>query len=153
MTARRGRRWCLAALVAVAGCIDDAPGATDAGAMDAGPPTWDGVRAVMQRSCVFSACHGGRSGYPSLGAAVDYDALVGAVSREVPALRLVAPGDPAASWLMIKLDGTMASRTECRADPEACGGSMPQGVPVLARAERDLVREWIRLGAPGPRDP
>lgn len=137
--------WCLLAL---AGCSEEA-----AIGVDAGPPTWDSVQGIVRRSCVFSSCHGGRSAYPSLGADVDHAALIGAASREVPTLQLVVPGDPANSWLMIKLDGTMAPRPECQADPRACGVSMPQGVPVLERAERDLVREWIRLGAPGPRDP
>ncbi len=121
--------------------------------MDAGPPTWASVQGILQRGCVFSSCHGGPSAYPSLGEAVDYNALVGVTSREVPSLRLVAPGDPAQSWLMIKLDGTMLQRAECRADPRVCGVSMPQGVPILSRAERDLVRDWISMGAPGPRDP
>ena len=143
----------LGLLLVLAGCSEGPASGMDAGPMDAGPPTWDAVQGILRRSCVFSSCHGGRSAYPSLGPDADYDGLVGAVSREVPALRLVAPGDPAQSWLMIKLDGTMASRAECRADALSCGVSMPQGVPVLERAERDLVREWIRMGAQGPRDP
>ena len=146
-------RWTLGLLLVLAGCGEAAGGGTDAGPMDAGPPTWDAVQGIFHRSCVFSSCHGGRSAYPALGPDVDYDALVTAASREVPALRLVAPGDPAQSWLMIKLDGTMAARAECRAAARVCGDSMPQGVPVLGSGERELVREWIRLGAQGPRDP
>ena len=144
-------RWTLGLLLVLAGCSEAPAGASDAGPMDAGPPTWDAVQGIFRRSCVFSSCHGGPSAYPALGPGVDYDALVTATSRQVPALRLVAPGDPTQSWLMIKLDGTMAVRAECRA-ARVCGDSMPQGVPVLGGGERELVREWIRLGALGPRD-
>lgn len=145
-------RLALVMMLALVGCSDEAP-AVDAGPMDAGPPTWASVQGILQRGCVFSSCHGGATAYPSLGETVDYNALVGVTSREVPALRLVAPGDPAASWMMIKLDGTMSQRAECRADPRVCGVSMPQGVPILSRGERDLIRSWISMGAPGPRDP
>lgn len=145
---------CLALSAALAlGCGESAPvGGMDAGAPDAGPPTWESVQAIISRSCAFSSCHGGVRAYPQLSAETAYDSLLTSMSQEVPSLRLVTPGDPAQSWLMIKLDGEMLQRPECAADAGVCGTSMPQSSERLPAHEREMIRAWIRLGAPGPRD-
>ena len=77
-------------------------------------------------------------------------ALVGVASTQGPALRRVQPGDPAASWLMHKLDNTMGAVPACRAPAAMCGVSMPERADLLTAPERDLVRRWIAAGAPGP---
>ena len=53
---------------------------------------------------------------------------------------------------MHKLDGTMSTRAECAMRATPCGRSMPQGVDLLPTNEREMIRAWIRMGAPGPRD-
>lgn len=119
---------------------------------DAGPPSWEAVQAIIARSCAFNTCHGGARAYPRLGAALAYESLTMGMSMQDPSLRLVAPGDPAQSWVMHKLDGTMASRPVCSGAMMPCGASMPQGSELLPAHERGLIRAWIAMGAPGPRD-
>lgn len=73
-------------------------------------------------------------------------------SRQVPRLRVIAPGDPENSYLMHKIDGTMSSLAECRADAMRCGVAMPwhdSTMPTLSSNDRALVRAWIAAGAPG----
>ena len=52
-------------------------------------------------------------------------------------LKRVAPGDPAKSFLLIKLEGP----------PPDQGSRMPQGGPFLTAAEVQLIRDWIVRGA------
>lgn len=143
---RGALRWGLLVAASALGCGDDAVTA------DAGAPTWEAVQAVVSRSCTFSSCHGATRAFPRLSADVAYAALTTEMSMQAPSLRLVTPGDPAQSWLMHKLDGTMGARPECAADRARCGASMPMGADLLPAAERELIRAWIRAGAPGPRD-
>lgn len=134
------------------GCGEGAPANTDASVLDAGPPTWESVQAIVARSCAFSSCHGGTRAFPMLSADLAYATLTTAMSMQVTSMRLVAPGDPAQSWLMHKLDGTMSSQPTCAGMNSPCGVSMPQSSERLPAHERELVRAWIRMGAPGPRD-
>ncbi len=136
-----------AVVVACAG--DPSPAATpDSGAV----ATWEAVQTIFTASCNFSTCHGGISGSLTLtGSAADARAALLSPSFEVPRLPRVAPGDPAGSYLMIKLEGRMADVAECRAMPMVCGVSMPQGEPLLTTEQRATVRAWIAAGAPGPR--
>jgi hypothetical protein len=64
-------------------------------------------------------------------------------------MAFVKPGDPAASYLMHKMDGdTCLFQTQCTSTPVgACGDPMPQGNCVLDGATRDTVRAWISQGA------
>jgi hypothetical protein len=137
------------------GCGDPAPTTSDAGA-DAGlvPATYANVQPILVRACSFRSCHGGTSmsGGLNLGAspAASHAALVNVASTQVPALRRVLPGDPAMSWLMHKVDGTMSTVAACQAAGAMCGVSMPERSELLPAAERDLIRRWIAAGAPGP---
>jgi len=68
-----------------------------------------------------------------------YEALVGRRSEQAPSMALVSPGDPAASYLWLKL--------EHRAPH---GKGMPRtltGSKVLPPAELELYRRWIEGGA------
>ena len=61
-------------------------------------------------------------------------------------MKRVEPGDPAASWLMQKLDGTQSDFTaQCVGG--SCGSQMPIGQPPLSPAVRDAIRTWIANGA------
>lgn len=51
---------------------------------------------------------------------------------------LVVPGDPAQSFLLEKLDPALAP---------SFGVPMPWGEPALEQELRDVVAEWVRLGA------
>lgn len=63
--------------------------------------------------------------------------LVNAPSVEVPSLMRVQPGNPDASYLIQKLEGTAA-----------VGGRMPLNAPPLPQATIDVIRQWITDGAP-----
>jgi cytochrome c peroxidase len=63
--------------------------------------------------------------------------LVGVASRQKPEVPRVAPGDPANSYLVQKLEG--------RAD--ISGVRMPQRGPYLTDGQVAIIKRWIELGA------
>jgi hypothetical protein len=83
--------------------------------------------------------------------------LVGVRSAEVPDMDLIAPGDPANSYLMHKMDDDQCTLTaECNMGALGskypnCGNAMPpvaaSSPPKLSVATRDIVRAWIHQGA------
>lgn len=70
---------------------------------------------------------------------VSYAMLVNAPSVEAPALLRVAPGDPDASYLIHKLEGTAQ-----------VGGRMPLNGPALPAETIAVIRQWIAEGAQAP---
>ena len=88
-----------------------------------------------------TTCHEGAAA--PLGLRLDassaYAALVNAPSVEVSSLKRVDPGNPAGSYLLQKLEGTAS-----------VGGRMPLGMPPLAPATIEVIRQWIRGGAAPP---
>jgi len=133
----------LALALALASCGGDPPTATP----DAGAPGWAQVQAILAPRCSFATCHGGVAGSLTLTGPGGYAALVGAPSFQVPRLARVTPGDPASSYLMVKLESRMSSVSECAASPRTCGVSMPQGEDALTPELLAVVRAWIVAGA------
>ncbi|WP_434045191.1 MULTISPECIES: hypothetical protein [Sorangium] len=152
-----------------AACGDDgeAPQPTacfDYGAFDGATPEVSfraDVLPVFQRGCAFSStCHGaeaGSAGFAYLGPPLSEQATdaqidaivaqnVGVASRAPSGMPRIAAGDPANSFLLHKLDGTLTcGDLECA--PDGCGKSMPAGGDTLPAAERDTIRRWIQQGA------
>lgn len=92
---------------------------------------------VFNKSCAFSTCHGdgGGSANLSLVDGMSLANLVGMAADGDPTQTRVVPGDPDASYLVMKLEEA----------PGIVGDVMP-AVPL--DAERiALVREWIAEGA------
>lgn len=91
-------------------------------------------------TAICTQCHTG-AGVQGLALddGVSYGNLVGVPSTEVPALKRVVPGDPGASYLVQKIEGT--------AD---VGSRMPLGQAPLDPALIALIRDWIAGGAPPP---
>lgn len=91
---------------------------------------------VFDASC--TSCHAGAAA--PLGLQLDagnsYVNLVGVSSRQVGSLLRVAPGDPDASYLVRKLEGTAAE-----------GEQMPLGGPPVPAGTIAFVRQWISDGA------
>lgn len=87
-------------------------------------------------------CHAGASAPVGLRltAGLSYAALVNATAVEVPSLRRVSPGNPAASYLLQKVSGTAA-----------VGQRMPLGGPPLPDDALAAIRQWIQDGAAAPR--
>lgn len=153
----------LALLAASAGCGDEEPPPAPA-------PTYEDVDVVLTRSCTFSnACHGGTgSGKANLNfmtAADKTTVLNGIAACQYDLMPRVDPGDPENSWLMVKIDGTYDEMGDITFTPEAgwapppsseCEGFgtlMPQSLSMptaLPMDEVEMIREWIRIGAPGP---
>ena len=88
---------------------------------------------------ICTQCHIGATAPEGLrlDAANSYALLVNAQSAEVPSLMRVNPGNPDASYIVQKLEGT-----------NAVGARMPFGGPYLSQDRIDLVRRWIAAGAP-----
>lgn len=87
---------------------------------------------------ICTQCHTG-AGAPHglrLDAGVSYGLLVGVRSDEVPSIFRVSPGNPNASYIIQKLQGTAS-----------VGERMPFGGPYLSQATIDVIKQWIQNGA------
>lgn len=110
-----------------------------------GPPpdptaTFTRVQAeIFTPNCTAVGCHDriGRQQGMILVPGQAYAMIVNVPSEEMPALRRIAPGDFANSYLYRKIVGAGIT-----------GDRMPQGGPYLTDAQIGLVRDWIRRGAP-----
>jgi hypothetical protein len=110
------------------------------------------VMPILHTYCTSAACHGASSNpsgglYLASAADSSYTHLVGVASVLLPAMKLVAPGDPENSFLMHKLDAD-----QCAYDHDCTGGScgtlMPRGNPsAMPVGNRDTIRRWIAQGA------
>jgi hypothetical protein len=87
---------------------------------------------------ICTACHVGATAPQGLrlDAANSYGLLVGVASAQAPTVLRVAPGNPGASYLIQKLEGTAT-----------VGGRMPLNGTPLAQGDIDIIRQWITDGA------
>jgi hypothetical protein len=118
----------------------------DAGVLDAGPNPGEivcrsyanDIQPIWAASCSFVGCHVPPA--PPLGLdlspEVSYGNLVGLASRQDPSRQRIQAGNPAASYLIAKIEGT-AGNTQ-----------MPIGRPALPVPIRALLRDWVEQGAP-----
>ncbi|HYV56314.1 MAG TPA: hypothetical protein VE911_02160 [Candidatus Nitrosopolaris sp.] len=100
------------------------------------------VQPIFTTRCALPLCHSGpfpQAGLSLMRARRSYMDLVGFPSVECPAVERVAPGAPAGSYLITKLQG---------AGPCFTGVPMPNGGPPLSTGELDLIIKWIAEGAP-----
>ncbi len=156
-----------------AGGVTPADGCYDYTSFDGTSPTVQfkaDVLPIFRQSCGLSAsCHQAENPpLPAehfLGPSVSMPAptamqieeilsgIVGVKSVDEPDMDVVAPGDPAHSFMMYKLDGDPSnldgltcSKLKCAAGM-TCLLSMPSGGPQLPTDERDRIRRWIAQGA------
>ena len=120
------------------------------------PVPFSQVQEIFTRTCAMPACHGrgadgggGSGGLFLTDGVTSHRAMVDQPSDQVGRLRLVTPGDPDNSYLVVKVEGTMRRFPECATSPgrNPCGVQMPQLAAPLTAAERLLIRNWIRSGA------
>ena len=139
-----------AALVTLAGCgggsgegLDENGrplAAAGGGAVSGTQPTLASIQAnVFSVNCAIPGCHGG--GTVQFGLRLDPGFSAGnlinvASPRDANLIRVV-PGNPNASFLIQKLEGT-----------QTLGDRMPQFGPYLSQATIDVIRQWIQNGAP-----
>lgn len=111
------------------------------------PGTFASVAAIMASNCGAALCHGGGAGGQPLvytNKATLYNTLTTTVVKECNGVKLVTPGDPAHSALLL-LPNWMCT--------DDSGGPfvMPQGcidTPCLSKDELDSITAWITAGAP-----
>ena len=129
-------------LVSLSACFSDRPteptGPTVSFAAD--------IQPIFSGSCAFSGCHGTTNANPGakpmvLAAGQAYDNIVGVSSVEVPTMQRIRAGQPDASYMIHKLQGTHAT-------VGGTGGRMPLGSAPLAQATIDRFRAWVAAGAP-----
>ena len=95
------------------------------------------VSEVFAMSCTFSGCHSGGEPAADLSLEGDFAArIVGVDSGQRPDFKLVDPGNPNKSYLLIKVRG----------DDEIVSQQMPPGAPLSAE-QVEIIRAWIASGA------
>jgi hypothetical protein len=101
-------------------------------------PDWVRVKGEVVRVCSNSDnCHGSGAGGMGLSPGHEFDTMIDVTSFENPPMKRVLPGDPAQSYVYLKL----------ACDGGIYGACMPNGAtfdPQLAR----LFHDWIEAGAP-----
>ena len=138
----------VAALTSLAGCGGGSGEGLDENgrplASGGGPvvlqPTLASIQAnVFSPSCAIPGCHGGGSVQQGLRLDPGFSAtnLINVVSPRDANLIRVVPGNPNASFIIQKLEGT-----------QTLGDRMPQFGPYLSQPTIDVIRQWIQLGAP-----
>jgi hypothetical protein len=105
------------------------------------------VDTILARSCAVGGCHSGSEGASGLTFPLEGGAwrelVVGRRAQQNPSMMLVQAGEPAKSWLMVKIVGTPCGTCA----PElGCGARMPFNRP-LPDAEIATIAAWIRNGA------
>jgi len=100
---------------------------------------------IIDSTCSTPSCHGdgSASGSLDLSDGASYASMVGVppandAARAAGLLR-VAPGDPDHSYVLLKLQGTLAAGE---------GARMPLIGPPLPASTIDTIRRWIAAGAP-----
>jgi hypothetical protein len=98
------------------------------------------IAPLLETACSAAGCHSGAKPKEGLAlqASVAYSELVGVAASQCGGTRkLVAPGDPSASYLMQKLLGV-----------DICTGTqMPKAGQTLPKAQLDSIGAWICAGA------
>ena len=133
--------WALPGLILAALALGGCSGGDGTG-LDRPPPleaSFSSIQAnVFTPTCATAGCHQG-AGAPQglrLEDAVSYAMLVNVASSEDPGVLRVAPGNPDASYLVQKIEGTAS-----------VGAQMPLNAAPLPQATIDVIRQWITEGA------
>ncbi|MFZ2648663.1 MAG: hypothetical protein WA210_01030, partial [Burkholderiaceae bacterium] len=103
-------------------------------------PTLASIQAnVFSVNCAVSGCHGGATVQAGLRLDPGFSSanLINVASAQDASRIRVIPGNPGASFLIQKLEGT-----------QTLGDRMPQFGPFLPQATVDVIRQWILAGAP-----
>ncbi|HVV81787.1 MAG TPA: hypothetical protein VHE35_01865 [Kofleriaceae bacterium] len=138
-------------LLALAGC----PAGDDATAdIDASPQceaakqhsdlAWIQENVFTPSCSNFTACHQGaasQAGGLDLSPGHAHDALVNVTSQQFPTWKLLVPGQPMMSYIMVAL-----GQYEGPLDPRV--GTMPYNSRLLCQEKRDAIERWIAAGAP-----
>jgi hypothetical protein len=122
------------------GKLNELPTGPDTGGLPPDPTaTFTRIKTEILPTCSAVGCHGRIAPQQNMILEPDraYAMIVNVHSVEMPSLFRINPGDPTNSYLYRKISGAGIT-----------GDRMPQGGPYLTDAEIQLVRDWIRRGAP-----
>lgn len=98
------------------------------------------VAPTLQAQCATCHLTGQEQGNISLVPAKAIESLVGVPSQEAPDILRVKAGDPDASYLVMKIEGT-------HLDHGGNGVRMPFGAAPLTDQQIADIRQWIAEGA------
>ena len=101
---------------------------------------WAQVQSLLATKC--SGCHPGIVSSLDLSPNASYASIVGVRATEDRTLPYVVAGDPAHSFLYLKIAGWPGHQ-----GTPVLGGRMPFGEGPLPRAQQELVARWIAQGA------
>jgi hypothetical protein len=146
----------LAAVCILGGCAGEGREAGgDGGGRPACTPSVDpqtvsfrnNIQPLFNRSCAVGGCHDAatRAQFLSLAPGDAYQQTVRRRSTQQP-LSLVDPGDPDASYLVRKIEGTPGIAGVLM--PQGCPGTPLNGAVCLGADEMQAVRTWILACAP-----
>lgn len=91
--------------------------------------------SVFTPLCASGNCHGGAV-RPQLTAGDAYSQIVNIPNSQKPGLDRIEPGNPAGSYLLLKISGE-----------NILGTRMPLGLPPISQPVIDSIRVWIENGA------
>ncbi|WP_394841335.1 hypothetical protein LZC95_30220 [Pendulispora brunnea] len=115
---------------------------------ESGPSFKGTVHPILAQSCSLTACHGSKESNLGIyipSSPADVHATLMTESPTARGAKFVVPGNPDASYLMMKIDGTQGQlEAKCSG---TCGAQMPLDLPVLSDSERAAIRAWILAGA------
>jgi hypothetical protein len=129
----------------------DGGGASAVDARRPYPSFRDDVVPLVQESCALTACHSSKESNLGIFLAYEPAQIYAEFKKGSPTAMgepFVVPGDPAKSYLMVKLEGKQATEAaKCAGSAyPTCGVAMPPDDPLPA-AKLDTFRKWITEGA------
>jgi hypothetical protein len=98
------------------------------------------IAPILEEKCAVCHLTGQEAGNISLVADNAVASLVGVNAVGAPNVKRVVPGEPEASYLISKLEGT-------HGEVGGLGGQMPFGGPPLSIVEIAKIRRWVKDGA------
>jgi hypothetical protein len=122
--------------------VTSAPAAADSAAAANLRRLEAGVAAIFETSC--TGCHNGepKPGKLSLESTAFVETMVGVPCAQIDTLKLVEPGRPDRSYLIMKVAG----------DPRIKGRRMPKGDDPLTADQIKVLSDWVVALAPAPAD-
>ena len=137
----------LALALALSACSGKAPDGAAAGDAAAESPSpaaaslfQSQIAPTLQAACATCHLTGQEAGKMSLIPAKAIATLVNVDAIGAKGVKRVVPGDPDASYIIMKLEGTHVAKG-------GIGGSMPFGAPKLPPEKIAAFRQWIAEGA------
>jgi mono/diheme cytochrome c family protein len=133
-------RLILAAVATLSVAATAASGSAQAPAAAAPVSFEKDIAPLLESNCAVCHLTGDEVGGMALVADRIVPTAVGVASTEAPGLMRIKPGDPDASYLVAKLEGTQTTHG-------GTGAQMPFGNAPLSAHDITLIRTWIAQGA------